>query len=346
MSDIGFAIVGCGNIAPFHAEGIENTEGAKLIAVCDKDESKAKALAEKFPADVYLDYAEMLKRDDIDVVNICLPSGLHEPLSIQAANAGKHIMVEKPLDITVEKCDAIIDAARANNVKLSTIFPVRFKDANAAIYKAIQDNRFGKLTIGDVSVKWYRSDEYYASGEWRGTWKFDGGGALMNQSIHYIDLLQYFMGPVKSVTAYCDTLVKNIEVEDTAVAIIQFANGALGTITGTTTAYPGLDATISVHGENGSAVINGETIVTWKFKDELPEDEEIRQQFSQTKSSGAADPTKNIDSAGHQLQIEDMVAAIKENREPLVNGESGKQAVRIIRAIYESGKSGGKTIVL
>ena len=231
-------------------------------------------------------------------------------------------------------------------MRLATIFPSRFKASIVAVRDAIKAGRFGKLTLGDAVVKWYRSDEYYASGDWRGTWKFDGGGALMNQSIHYIDIIQDLMGPVESVTAHCATIVKNIEVEDTAVAILKFKNGALGTIVGTTTAYPGLDAVIAVHGENGSAVIEGESLVTWKFAEELPDDERIRSELNKTTSSGAGDPTKNLSSAGHQLQIEDMVKAVNEDREAMVNGESGRKAVEIIRAIYESSQKGGEKITL
>jgi predicted dehydrogenase len=346
MKKLNFAIVGCGNIAPFHAEGIKNTEGAALIAVCDTDKTKAEKMASEFGAEAYTDYAEMLRNDNVDIVNICLPSGLHKPLSVQAAEAGKHVMVEKPLDITVEKCDAIINACRKNGVKLATIFPSRFKASTLAIKKAITDGRFGRLTLGDAVVKWYRSDEYYASGDWRGTWKFDGGGALMNQSIHYVDLIQDLMGPIESVSAHCSTIVKNIEVEDTAVAIVKFKNGALGTIEGTTTAYPGLESVIAVHGEYGSAIIDGESLVTWQFADELPEDDEIRKKLNITNSSGAADPTKSLSSAGHQLQIEDMVQAVNKDREPMVNGESGKKAVEIIRAIYQSSDNNGKTVFL
>ena len=346
MSELGFAIIGCGNIAPFHAEAIRDAEGAKLIAVCDKHSANAEKLVENFPADIYTDYAELLKRDDIDVVNICLPSGLHEPLSIQAANAGKHVMVEKPLDVTLEKCDNIIAACKENNVKLATIFPCRFKAAPSAIKKAIADGRFGKLTLGDISVKWFRSQEYYDSGDWRGTWEFDGGGALMNQSIHYVDTLLDIMGPVESVSAQCDTLVRKIEVEDTAVAIIKFKSGALGTITGATTAYPGLDTRTGIHGEFGSAVVEGDTLVTWTFKDALPEDDEIMASTCAKQSSGAADPTKNINAEGHRLQVTDMIAAINEDHEPMVNGESGRKAVAIITAIYESSKNNGKTVFL
>jgi len=346
MSEIKFAIVGCGNIAPFHVEAIRGSEGAELVAVCDTNEKRVVEFAKEYAVDAYTDFTEMLKRDDIDVVNICLPSGLHKPLAIQAAHAGKHVMVEKPLDITLEKCDSIIDACKKNSVKLATIFPSRFSQGPAAVKRAIEAGRFGKLTLGDVAVKWFRTQEYYDSGDWRGTWEFDGGGALMNQSIHYIDVLQYLMGPVKSVSAICATLVKHIEVEDTAVAIIKFENGALGTITGTTTAYPGLDARIGIHGENGSAVLEGESLVTWDFSSPLPEDKDTVISLSETKSSGASDPTKNLRSEGHRLQVSDMVAAIHEAREPMVNGESGRKAVEIICAIYESGRKNGETVCL
>ncbi|MCK5844938.1 MAG: Gfo/Idh/MocA family oxidoreductase [Victivallales bacterium] len=346
MKNIKFAIVGCGNIAPFHAEGISNSDGAELVAVCDKDSARAAELAAKCSVDDYDDYAKMLEIDDLDVVNICLPSGLHEPLSVQAANAGKHVMVEKPLDITLEKCDSIINACRENNVKLATIFPSRFKPGSTAIAEAVAKGRFGRLTLGDASIKWFRSQEYYDSGNWRGTWKFDGGGALMNQSIHYIDVLQNIMGPVKSVTARCETLARKIEVEDTAVAIIKFMNGSIGTITGTTTAYPGLDSRIGIHGEFGSAILEGESLVVWKFKDELPEDDDIREAASKTKSSGAQDPTKNLKSEGHQLQVSDMVAAIRDDREPMVNGESGRKAVEIITGIYRSSREDGREVLL
>jgi len=258
----------------------------------------------------------------------------------------KHVMVEKPLDITPEKCDRIIAVCRKNGVKLATIFPSRFKPGASAIKDAIAAGRFGKLTIGDVSVKWFRTQEYYDSGQWRGTWEFDGGGALMNQSIHYIDVLQDIMGPVESVSARCETLVKKIEVEDTAVAIIKFKSGALGTITGTTTTYPGLDARIGIHGEHGSAILEGESLITWEFSETLPEDEQIKASIAETKSSGASDPTKNLRSEGHQLQIADMVDAINDDREPMVNGESGKKAVEIICAIYESGRNNGAVITL
>jgi predicted dehydrogenase len=333
---IKFALLGCGNIAPFHAEAIKNIKNAELTAICDSDQKKAKEFADKYSAEAFTNFSKMLEQADVDVVNICLPSGLHEKFAIQTARAGKHIMVEKPLDITTEKCDNIIAACEQNNVKLAVIFPSRFKKAVRFVREAIREGRFGKLTIADVQVKWYRSQDYYNSGAWRGTWKFDGGGVLMNQSIHYIDILQSLMGPVKSVSANCSTLARDIEVEDTAAAILNFKNGALGVIAATTGAYPGTSAKIGIYGDKGSVVMEGESIIQWDFEDKQPHDESILADFSVTKSSGAKDPTSGLNHEGHQMQIEDMVQAIYENRNPEVDGHEGKKAVEIIRAIYQS----------
>lgn len=340
MSDIKFAIVGCGNIAPFHADALKHISGAKLVAVCDKIEYNTEHLVGKYGAKPYTDYAEMLKQDNIDVVNICLPSSMHGKFAVEAAKAGKHVMVEKPLDITVEKCNAIISACEENNVKLSVIFPTRFKESSVVIKQAIDAGRFGQITMADVQVKWYRNQAYYDAGGWRGTWEYDGGGALMNQSIHYIDQLQYFMGAVESVYAYCETLARDIEVEDTAVAVLKFKNGALGTIQGTTTVYPGLDTQLGIHGTKGSAILNGESLSVWDFEDSIPEDVKLKAKFQNTSSSGAKDPTAFIDSKGHQYQIEDMIKAIKMDREPEVNGNEGRKSVEIISAIYQSSKEG------
>jgi len=345
MKTLGFAIVGCGNIAPFHADALEKISNAKLVAVCDKMAYNTEHLADKYAAKAYTDFTEMLKQDDIDIVSICLPSSLHEPFAVQAAEAGKHIIVEKPLDITLEKCDAIISACEANNVKLAVIFPTRFKDSSIVVKNAIKAERFGQITMADAQVKWYRDQEYYDAGGWRGTWKYDGGGALMNQSIHYIDLLLSLMGPVESVFAHCATLARDIEVEDTAVATLKFKNGALGIIQGTTTAYPGLDVRIGIHGTNGSAILDGESLDVWEFKDATPEDSKLKAKLQKTGSSGAKDPTAFIDSKGHQLQFEDLIEAINMDRQPEVNGYEGRKAVEIIAAIYQSSRE-NKPIVI
>jgi predicted dehydrogenase len=346
MNTIKFAIIGCGNIAPFHAEAIKNIDSAELTAVCDLDKDRAEKLGEQYSVEAFSDFSVMLEKADVDVVNICLPSALHEKCTIEAAHAGKHIIVEKPLDITIEKCDNIIAACELNNVKLAVIYQNRFKKAVSMVENAINEGRFGKLTLADAQVKWYRSQEYYDSADWRGTWEFDGGGTLMNQSIHFIDILQSLMGPVKSISAKCATLAKNIEVEDTAVAILQFENGALGVIEGTTAAYPGMFGRIGIHGSKGSAVIEGEAITYWEFEDKQSGDENVVSSFTLKSSGGDNDPNSNFSHEGHKLQIEDMVKAIHKNRKPKIDGCEGRKAVEIIKTIYRSSNENSSSIEL
>ncbi|MFQ5808778.1 MAG: Gfo/Idh/MocA family protein, partial [Armatimonadota bacterium] len=179
----GFGIIGCGVIGPWHAQAINSIEGAKLVAVCDIVEERAKEMAEAHGGEPCTDYAEMVKRDDIDIVNICTPSGMHADMGVAASEAGKHIVSEKPLDVTLEACDRVIDACKQNSVLLAGIFQNRFAEGSVRMKEALDAGRFGKLTMGDAYVKWWRTQEYYDSGEWRATWELDGGGALMNQSV-------------------------------------------------------------------------------------------------------------------------------------------------------------------
>jgi len=341
MSDtMGFGIIGCGNIGPFHAEAISQIEDAELRASCDTFEEKSREMAAKYGGDSYVDYREMLKRKDINVVNICLPSGMHRDVAVNVADAGKHIVTEKPLDIALDKCDTIIDACKRNDVKLSVVFPTRFKESYQRMKRAVDERRFGKMVLGDAEIKWYRSQEYYDSGGWRGTWEMDGGGALMNQGVHTIDILQWLMGPVESVYAHSGTLARNIEVEDTAVALLRFANGAMGVIEGTTCVYPGLDARVGIHGEKGSVIVEGLNIKIWEFMDGKAEDRKVITTQKKDTSSGAKDPTKFIDAEGHRLQIVDMISAVRQDGQPSVDGFEGRKAVEIIVAIYKSAKEG------
>ncbi len=308
------------------------------MAVADIVEEKAKQLADKYNADVYMDYEKMLEWDDIDVVNICTPSGMHMESALKAAEKGEHLIVEKPLDITLEKCDRIIDACRENKLKLCVIFPTRFKPAIVKTKEAIEQGRFGKLVFVSGVCKEFRSQQYYDSGKWRGTWALDGGGALMNQSIHTIDALYYLAGDVSSIYAYTGTLARNIEVEDTAVAAFKLKNGALGIITGATSIYPGYDPVISIHGEKGSVVINGQKIEKWDFETPKEWDKEIKDIGKDNTSSSANDPIKQMSSEGHMSQIADMVEAIRTDKQPKVNGKQGRKAVEIIVGIYKSQK--------
>jgi predicted dehydrogenase len=342
MKTYGFGIIGCGMISDFHSAAIAELENGKLVAVSSRNPDNAKRVADRYKVDWYTDYNEMLKRDDLDIVNICNPSGAHKEPAVAAAEAGKHVIVEKPLEITLARCDAIIDACDKAGVMLCAIFPSRFSDCNQLVKKTIDSGRFGKLVLGDAYVKWFRTQAYYDSGGWRGTWELDGGGALMNQSIHAIDTLQWFMGPVKSVQAFCDTMAhERIEVEDVAVAALRFENGALGVIEGTTSAYPGLLKKLEISGSKGTVILEEIDILLWKFDPEMPEDEEIRKQFAQKKSGGggASDP-RAISHENHRRQMADMLQALDENRAPLVEGREGRKAVEIILAIYKSSREG------
>jgi UDP-N-acetyl-2-amino-2-deoxyglucuronate dehydrogenase len=281
----------------------------------------------------------MLAHPGLDVVSVCTPSGAHREPAVRAANAGKHVVVEKPLEITVPRCDAIINACDEVGVRLCAIFPSRFSPANVALKRAIDEGRFGRLTLGDTYVKWWRSQEYYDSGGWRGTWALDGGGALMNQSIHNVDLIQWLMGDVASLQAMTATLChERIEVEDTAIAMVRFQSGALGVIEAATSAYPGLLKRTEIHGENGSVRVEQDNILLWQFRTEEPGDTAMVSAKG-TVSGGAGDP-RDISHAGHREQLSEFLHAIDENRPPRVDGREGRKAVEIIRAIYQSAKTG------
>ncbi|OGV70287.1 MAG: oxidoreductase [Lentisphaerae bacterium RIFOXYA12_FULL_48_11] len=336
-----FGIIGCGMISDFHAAAIRDIPGAELVAVVDRNQEKAMHLGDANRCKWYTDIKKFCEHD-MDIVTVCTPSGLHKEPAIAAIRAGKHVIVEKPLDVTLERCDSIIEAATKAGVTLATIFPSRWSECNQLMKQAIKSKWFGRLTLGDTYVKWWRTQEYYDSGAWRGTWKMDGGGALMNQSIHNIDLIQWFMGGVESVMAMSGLLVhKRIEVEDTAVAVLKFKNGALGVIEGSTSAYPGLLKKIEIHGNRGTVIVEQDNIVFWKFAGSTPLDKKVGEMMSRRKTGtgGASDP-KAISYVGHRKQFEDFITAIEKKRKPLVDGEEGRKSVEIILAIYKSAKTG------
>jgi len=333
VKEIGFGIIGTGMIASMHMAGIEAVDGARLVAVSDVIEEKAKKAGEEKQIAWYTDYKKMLERPDIDVVSICTPSGLRGQIAIDAAAAGKHIVAEKPLEVTLEKADAMIEACDKAGVKLAVIMQNRFLDGLQSLKQDIEKGAFGRLVLGDSYVKWYRSQSYYDAGGWRGTWALDGGGALMNQAIHYVDLLQWLMGPVESIAGYAATLTRRIEVEDTAVACLKFKSGALGVIEACTSSYPGSSARIEIRGEKGTAIAEDGYL---KYRS-VEGEEEFRSDSA--KASGASDPAA-IGCIGHIRQIADMVEAIRENRDPMVDGREARKAVEIILGIYESSKTG------
>src|SRR5579864_1916721 len=255
-----FGIVGCGVIGPYHAQAITSLPDAELVAVADLIPERAQKLAQKFQVTPYGDFQEMLVREQLDVVDICTPSGLHGEHACQAMRSGRHVIVEKPMEISRAAIAEMLRVQQETGMKLAVISQHRFDPATRQVYDLVEEQAFGRLVLGNAAVPWWRSQAYYDSGDWRGTWQLDGGGVLMNQSIHSIDLLQWFMGPVRSIYAYTDTLAHRMETEDVAVAVLHFENGALGTIAATTGAYPGVTTRIEIFCDRGSAVIEDDNL--------------------------------------------------------------------------------------
>ena len=341
MAMHGFGIIGCGMIAEFHAKAIAEIDNAQLVATFSKSAASASKVAAMGAqgCHAYADLDAMLRHPGLDVVCICTPSGAHLDPAVRAAKVGKHVVVEKPLEVTVSRCDAIIRACDDAGVRLCAIFPSRFAPANRALKAAIDEGRFGRLSLGDTHVKWWRTQEYYDSGQWRGTWALDGGGALMNQAIHNVDLLLWLMGEVDSVQAMTGLVAhERIEVEDAAVAAVRFKNGALGVIEASTAAFPGLLKRIEIHGEHGSARVEQDDITFWNFR-EPREGDEAMVAVGKASTGGAGDP-KAIGHAGHREQLADFLRAIDSGTPALVDGREGRKSVELIRAIYRSSRLG------
>lgn len=323
---VNFAIVGCGVIADIHAQGIMNTKQAKLIAVCDHDGERGRQFAARYGASFYESYDEMLANGEIEVVNICTPSGLHPQQTITAARAGKHVLCEKPIGINMSSVAEMIAVCREQGVMLSTVFPRRVSPAAQYVKRLIDSGELGRITLADAVMKIYRSQQYYDSAGWRGTWELDGGGAMMNQGIHLIDLVQWLAGGVSSVYGQAGALQRNIEVEDTAVAVLRLNSGGIGMLEMTTTALPEQAQRIEIHGEKGTVVLTEDIISVLHINGksvELPEFEPFQ-----------------VLPDGHRLQIEDMAQAVLEQRQPFITGEDGVHALEIILATYQSARTG------
>jgi len=344
MSDpkpLGIAIIGCGMISEFQAQAINALPEARLAGFYSRTVAKAEQRAEQYGGEVFASLEETVQSIAVEAVSICTPSGAHLEPVLAAAQAGKHVMVEKPLEINLERVDQVIEACRCAGVKLGAIFPRRFQDPSRVLKAAVEQGRFGTLSLADVYIKWYRTQDYYDSGGWRGTWALDGGGALMNQGIHGIDLLQWLVGGVHEVAAFTDMRShERIEVEDVATAVLRFKNGALGAIEGSTGCWPGTKLRIELGGSTGNVVMEDETILTWDFESPRPEDDDIRARFGPRdglSGGGAGDPSA-IDFEGHRRQFEDFVGAIRQDRAPFCDGGEARAAVDIITSIYRSAR--------
>jgi predicted dehydrogenase len=336
---LGFGFIGAGSIAHFHARAVAASPGGQGIGVV----SRSRATAEKFAAEHGLGFASdeveaLLKQPGLDAVCITTPSALHLKPALAAIRAGKHLMIEKPLDHTVEGTDQILREAAKAGVRVGSIFQARFGDAARQVKAAIDAGRFGRMVLASCYVKWNRSTEYYTG--WKGKLAEDGGGVIINQAIHGVDLLQWFAGMPVEVFAWSTRRVHRIESEDTCVAALKFASGAFGAIEGTTATWPGWSRRIEICGEHGSAAMEDDDITRWDFRDARPEDEKIRaMRESAAMGSGAAAPM-NIKIEGHVRQIQDFIDGINEKRPFFIEGVEARKAVALVRAIYDSAATG------
>jgi UDP-N-acetyl-2-amino-2-deoxyglucuronate dehydrogenase len=339
----GFGIVGAGVIAAMHADAIATLPGARLVAVTDVAARAAAAFAAARGCAAEPDLDALLALDDVDVVCVCVPSGLHTKVGVHAAKAGKHLVVEKPIDVTLEAADRLIEAARTADVALTVMSQHRFDPGLVELKRLLGTGALGRLVLGEASTKWYRTQGYYDSAGWRGTCALDGG-SLMNQGVHYVDLLRWCMGPVSEVTAVCATQAHQIEAEDTALAIVRFGSGAVGTILSSTAAYPGFPQRLEVTGTDGTVIVEDGQIVRRAFGPGSP-GASVTGSVTGAAGAGsagpgaAADPAE-IDVAAHAAQIADLLAAIDEGREPAVTGAAGRDALEIVCAVYESARTG------
>jgi len=331
MPSLGFGIIGVGNIAPIHAAAIKGTPDAELVAVATRNPERGRAFVAEHGGTWYADYRDLLARDGVHAVTLCTPHDLHLPMTLDAAAAGKHVLCEKPMARTVTECDAMIAACEKAGVTSGVIFQSRFESLSRQLKAALDAGRLGRLLWVSANTLWHRTDEYYRSGPWRGTWAHEGGGVLINQAIHAIDLLVWLVGTPARVTAHVRTLNHQIEVEDSGLAILEYPDGRLGLIQATTSAFPGYPERLEFYGSRGSAIYHkGQGRLEWHLAD--PHEDRVDEAGA---SSGAARPM-DINAAGHTAQFQDFVAAIRERRRPAVDGHEGRRSVELVEAIYRS----------
>lgn len=329
-----FGLIGVGVIADFHRRAIGNVEGAEVVGVYDKFAEAAKRFGEQHNLQVYDSIEKLIKEGGCEVVTVATPSGWHLDPVLQAAEAGAHILCEKPMEITTERIDRMISACHKAGVKLGGVLQFRTYQGPRKAKQVISAGKLGRILIADAYIKYYRTQEYYDSAKWRGTWEFDGGGATMNQGVHWVDLIQWLVGEPEWVYALTSTQNHQIEVEDISHAVVQWKGGGQGVIEATTCAKPGIETRIEIHGEKGSILL--EDI---RIKKMVIDGEPDYEDATETMGGGYGDP-KAITTAGHEYHVRDMIAAIQENRDPVVTGEVARTSVNLITSIYKSSREG------
>jgi len=334
IKDYGFAIIGCGHIGEKHARVLSELEGAKIVAVSDNVKDRAVEFGKKYNAKPYTDFSKLLKNKDVDIVTLCTPSGMHAQMTIEAAKAGKHVITEKPMALTLRGADKMIEECKKHNVRLFVIKQNRYNPPIKRLKEAIDKGRFGKLFLANTTVRWSRPQKYYDKDSWRGTYRMDGG-VIMNQASHHIDLLRWLIGPVDSVFAKIGTLAHDIEVDDTAIVVLRFKNGVLGTIEVTTGIFPkNLEGSVAVFGTKGSAKVGGSCVNDmdiWDFKDFENEDDDIKKFCT---------IPPDVYAYSHKEVFKNIIGAMRTDKDPLISGIEGRKTLELIQAIYKSARTG------
>ncbi|HEY2521830.1 MAG TPA: Gfo/Idh/MocA family oxidoreductase [Streptosporangiaceae bacterium] len=332
MSEFGFGIVGAGTVAAFHAGALALLPRARLVAVADLDQGRAREFAVKHGCVAAPDLDALLARDDVDLVAVCVPSGRHAEVGVRAAAAGKHLVIEKPIDVSLDAADRLIAAAEAAGVAVTVISQHRFDPGLVELRRLIDRGALGRLLLGQASTKWWRGQDYYDSADWRGTWAMDGG-ALMNQGIHYADLLAWCLGPVAEVSAITATQAHQMEAEDCALATVRFTSGAVGTITASTSVVPGFAQRLEISGTAGSAIIEDGLLVYQGFRGG-------REVTAAADGAGAAASATDLGAAAHAAQVADLLTAIDQGRPPAVTVADARATLELVCAVYQSAREG------
>jgi predicted dehydrogenase len=348
METLKTAVVGCGKVGHLHAKALSRLPESVFVAACDADLQRAQQFAAEYKVKAYQDVGEMIAGSGVEMLTVCTPHPLHAEPAIKAAGAGVHVLIEKPLAASLEDCDAIINAGKKSGVRIGTMCQRRFYAPSQRIRRAIDEGKLGRPILGSIAMYGWRDEAYYKSDPWRGSWKAEGGGVLVNQAPHQLDLLQWYMGPVDELFGYWDNLNHPyIEVEDTAIAVLRFKNGALGNIVVSNSQNPALYGRVYVHGSNGASVgvqtdggnmfIAGMSSITEPPVNDLwtvPGEQELLKKWQQEDSDffTRTNPMEYY----HQLQISDFLQAVIKSDDPLITGEEGRKTVEIFTALYRS----------
>lgn len=340
---IHFGVVGLGNIASTHAQVINGHDSAMVSAACSRSEENRKQFGSEFDLALYSDYSEMLTHDKLEAVTICTPSGSHLNYAQKAAEAGKHVVIEKPIEITVQRGKEIIECCKQNGVKLAVIYQNRFSDGAIEMKQELNNDKIGSIVMAGASVKWYRDQDYYARSSWRGTLNLDGGGAVINQAIHTLDLLIWMLGDVESVSAFKATLTHSgIEAEDNAVAILKFRSGALALFEASTSIVPAQPRRIEINGTKGTVILEDDRFLRIDSGSggNLLGEGSGGSAGSEGSGAGAADPMAGLGILHHSRQYESIIDAILNDKDPVVSGEESLTSLAVVEAIYQAADTG------